>query len=321
MVWFMAQQTQGVCRVSTRIPPRLDAPPDLLVARCAAEQHGVVSTRQLAERGLVSWQITQRVRQGRLHRVHRGVYAVGCPPLTLATRFMGAVLACGEDAWLSHFSAAAWLGMSPWEERHPEVTVIGSAAARRPGLRVHRARSLHPHDVARHDGIRVTSAARTALDLAAIVTPGVLRRMVRQALGERRVTATQLAAVLSRANGHRGCGALAEVVAARACPTRSELEDRLLDLVLNAGLPEPRVNAEVVLGGRRVVPDLYWPDRRLVVEADGAAWHDNRVAREADAERQALLEAHGERVLRVTWEQTVRRPQQTLERIRAALGA
>jgi len=110
-------------------------------------------------------------------------------------------------------------------------------------------------------------------------------------------------------------------VAARACPTRSELEDRLLDLVLNAGLPEPRVNAEVVLGGRRVVPDLYWRDRRLVVEADGAAWHDNRVAREADAERQALLEAHGERVLRVTWEQTVRRPQQTLERIRAALGA
>jgi len=279
-----------------------------------------VSTRQLTQAGLASWQITQRVRQGRLHRIHRGVYAVGCPPLTLATRFMAAVLACGEDAWLSHFAAAAWLGMLPWEERHPQVTVVGSATARRPGLRVHRARRLHPRDVARHDGIPVTSSARTALDLAGIAGPRVLRRMVRRALGERRVTAAQLAEVLSRANGHRGAAALAEIVANGAYPTRSELEDRLLELVLGAGLPAPRVNAELVLAGRRVVPDLYWPQQRLVVEADGAAWHDNRVAREADAERQALLEVHGQRVLRVTWEQTVRRPQQTLERIRAALG-
>ena len=54
------------------------------------------------------------------------------------------------------------------------------------------------------------------------------------------------------------------------------------------------------------IPDFRWPDQRLVVEADGAAWHDNPLAREDDAERQALLEAAGERVIRVTWEQAVR---------------
>jgi very-short-patch-repair endonuclease len=55
-----------------------------------------------------------------------------------------------------------------------------------------------------------------------------------------------------------------------------------------------------------------------VLEADGAAWHDERLAREDDAERQALLEAHGERVLRVTWRQAVERPTETVARLRAA---
>jgi very-short-patch-repair endonuclease len=67
-----------------------------------------------------------------------------------------------------------------------------------------------------------------------------------------------------------------------------------------------------------VVPDFRWPEQRVVVEADGAAWHDHQLAREDDAERQALLEASGERVVRVTWDQALTRPQQTLARLRAA---
>jgi very-short-patch-repair endonuclease len=102
--------------------------------------------------------------------------------------------------------------------------------------------------------------------------------------------------------------------------TRSALEDALLDLILDAGLSAPRVNEALGLDGRRVVLEFRWPRQRLVVEADGAAWHDNPLARADDAERQALLEAHGERVLRVTWHQAVRRPRQTLARIREALG-
>jgi very-short-patch-repair endonuclease len=70
--------------------------------------------------------------------------------------------------------------------------------------------------------------------------------------------------------------------------------------------------------GSRVVPDFRWAESRLVVEADGAAWHDSKLAREDDAERQALLEEHGDRVVRVTWTQAVSKPQQTIARIRAA---
>ena len=316
----MAQRSGGWMGFGAPQLPQPHPPPDVRVARRARGQHGVVSSQQLAECGLSSHAIATRLRHGTLQRIHRGVYAVGCGPLTLEARFVAAVLACARAAFLSHFSAAALLCMLAWEERLVEVIVVGGTTARRPGLRVHRARALDPRDVDRRHGIPVTSPARTLLDLAGVLSPRVLRRVVRQALGERRVSEAQLVDVLTRANGHRGARTLADLVAAGPAPTRSELEDALLDLVRGAGLPEPQVNHALVLGGRRVVPDLRWPRQRLVVEADGAAWHDNRVARTADAERQALLEAHGERVLRVTWQQTTRQPQQTLARIRAALA-
>ena len=89
----------------------------------------------------------------------------------------------------------------------------------------------------------------------------------------------------------------------------------MLDLILRGGHVHPDVNVPLRLEGRRVVPDFRWPEQRLVVEADSRQWHDNPLAREDDAERQALLEAHGERVLRVTWAQAIARPTPTLTRL------
>ena len=78
------------------------------------------------------------------------------------------------------------------------------------------------------------------------------------------------------------------------------------------------VNVPMKLDGRTIIPDFRWPEQRLVIEADGAEWHDNRLTREDDAEKQAILEAHGERVIRLTWQQTITHRAQTLNRIRAA---
>jgi len=83
-------------------------------------------------------------------------------------------------------------------------------------------------------------------------------------------------------------------------------------------LPHPDVNTPLTRLGRRVVPDFRWAAQRLIVEADGAAWHEGKLAREDDAERQAILEASGERVIRITWDQTVRQPEQSLARVWAA---
>jgi uncharacterized protein DUF559 len=117
-----------------------------------------------------------------------------------------------------------------------------------------------------------------------------------------------------------GAKRLRRIAAAGVAPTRSELEDVVLDLILAAGLGRPDVNVPVMLDGRRIVPDFRWPDQRLIIEADGRAWHDNKLAREDDAERQALLEAHGERVVRVSWEQAVSHAAQTVRRLQTAAG-
>jgi very-short-patch-repair endonuclease len=74
----------------------------------------------------------------------------------------------------------------------------------------------------------------------------------------------------------------------------------------------------LMVDGQRIIPDFRWPEQRLIVEADGAAWHDKRVAREDDARKQAVLEAAGERLVRVTWEQAVLRRAQTVRRVEAA---
>jgi len=288
------------------------------VAERAARQWGVVALGELRACGLSERAIRVRVQRGSLHPIHRGVYAVGHPGLTRAGRFLAAVKACGPAAALSHVAAAVMWGYLEWDEVVPEVTVRGGSTRTHRGVRVHRTAALEAHEVVVFDGVPVTAPLRTLLDLAAVVDERTLRGAVRRAQGLGRVTVRQIAELLRRCGRRRGVRRLARIVATGPAPTRSELENVVLDLILDGGLAHPDVNRPLWLDGRRVIPDFRWPRERLVVEADGAAWHDNPVARAEDAERQALLEARGERVLRVTWNQAVARPAQTLARLRAA---
>jgi hypothetical protein len=288
---------------------------DAAVARLAAEQWGVLSLAELRACGLSDKAVLLRVRAGRLHRLHRSVYAVGHTGVPLEGRFLAAVKASGGV--LSHRSAAAVFGILEWEERHVEVTLARTGTRRIAGLRVHRA-PLGLDDVKRHDGIAVTSLARTLVDLSSVLPYAALRRTVRESQTRRLTSVPHILAALERAGPWRGRQTLMKIAADGPAPTRSELEDVVLELILRGGLARPDVNVAMTLSGRRIVPDLRWPAQRLVVEADGAAWHDHRLAREDDAERQALLERHGERVLRVTRDQAVGRPNETLARLRAA---
>jgi len=301
-----------VCR------PQADKPstrPDVRVAQLAADQWGVLSLDELRACGMTRDAVAVRVRNGRLHPLHRGVYAVGHSNLPLEGRFLAAVKACGSTAVLSHFSAGALYGLVRWDDRHPEVTTTSERAHR--GIRTHRSSLLDVQDVTRHSQVPVTTPARTLVDLAATFEYRALRRAVREA--QRSLTnARQILDALGRLGPRRGSANLTKILATGPAPTRSELEDVVLDMLLAAGFEHPHVNVPITIEGRRVIPDFRWPAQRLVIEADGAAWHDDRLAREDDAERQALLEAHGERVLRVTWTQTVSRRAMTLERIRAA---
>jgi predicted transcriptional regulator of viral defense system len=290
---------------------------DAAVARLAARQHGIVTARQLAGLGIESRMVTVRVGRGQLHPLYRGVYAVGHDALTQTASFTAAVLACGAGAALSHHAAAAQQALCRWDGRPPEVTVPRSGGRKIDGIRVHRSR-LEPRDVWTRDGIRVTSPARTILDLAALTPPKPLRRMVRQAQAEQRVNVRQLLEVLDRHPGRRGAARLRVVIADGSAPTRSEHEDVVLDLIDRAGIARPEINGWLRLDGRSISPDMLWREQRLALECDSRRWHSDPLTLRDDADKQAILEAHGYRVLRITWHQAVRHPRQTLARLRVS---
>lgn len=293
---------------------------DVAVAQLAAEEWGVLSCDELRRCGLSRKMIAERVHRAHLHRLNHGVYAVGHTNVPLEGRFLAAVKACGHGAVLSHFSAAVLWEMVEWDDRRPEVTVRDTTPRVHPGVLVHRTRYLEPRDRRRRKGIPVTSPARTALDVASILPTHSARRAVRQALSKRWLAARDLVDILARQSRRPGAKTLRRIIASGPAPTRSVLEDVVLDLILGAGLERPDVNVPIVVDGSKVIPDFRWPQRRLVVEADGAAWHENQLAREDDSHRQALLEANGERVIRISWQQAVAQRSQTISRLRAAAG-
>lgn len=151
-------------------------PLDAEVAELARRQHGVVARRQLHDLGIGRDAVDHRLRAGRLHRVHRGVYAVGHPLLTRHGPWMAAVLTV-EGAVLSRRAAAALWGIRPSDRL--EITVPRPVRSRA-RIEIHRER-LPEDEVTHHEGIPVTTPARTLLDLAATMTAHDLERAVNQA--------------------------------------------------------------------------------------------------------------------------------------------
>jgi very-short-patch-repair endonuclease len=275
--------------------------PDRRVAELAAGQWGVVSLAQLRMAGLSDDAVQRRERGGRLHRLHRGVYAVGHTVLCAEGRRLAAVLACGAGAVLSHRSAAAHWGLLATSATQIDVT----AARTRAGdarIRLHHSRSLIARDTTSHQGIPITSVARTLLDLAATVKPERLERAVAQAEHLELYDHRAITELLARANGHRGHRALTEAIAEDPKLTASDWEIRLLQLVRAAALPEPLVNQPLDApdyGECR--PDFLWPSHNLIVETDGWESHRTRGAFERDRAKDAALTAAGYRVVRFTW--------------------
>jgi predicted transcriptional regulator of viral defense system len=103
------------------------------VWRLAAKQHGVVTRSQLLKAGLGGAAIQHRLGNGPLHRIHRGVYAVGRPQLDQLGRWLAAALACGSHAVLSHRSAAALWGILRRPSGPIEVSVPLNSSRGRPG--------------------------------------------------------------------------------------------------------------------------------------------------------------------------------------------
>jgi predicted transcriptional regulator of viral defense system len=215
--------------------------------------------------------IRHRLNAGRLHLVHRGVYAVGHRRLARHGRWIAAVLACGHEAVLSHRSAAALWRLAASRGSRVEVTAASRGRVRRAGIELHQVRQFHPEDRSEREGIPVTSVARTLLDFAEVVDPRRLERAFEEADRLQLLNLREIERTCGRNPGRRGLKPLRALLseAQPVLETRSELERRFLSFCRDAQLPPPAVN--VIVAGYEV--DALWVDRRLVVELDGYAFH------------------------------------------------
>ena len=280
---------------------------DRLIAELADRQHGVVAHWQPRKLGLGRDAIKYRVTIGRLHRIHRGVYAVGRRKLTPNGHRMAAVLAYGPDAVLSHRSAAALLGIGSGSYKF-HVTTPHSKRSRKT-IRAHTAK-LDPEDITVEDGIPVTSVARTIFDLAAELSDDGLTYLIEEADRKELLDLRKLDRAMARRPRAAGTARLRRVLKRYRGPadTRSGLEKKFRKLVAKAGLPEPQFNA--VVAGLSV--DVYWPKWKLVVELDSEPYHANPRAFETDRVRDATLQKHDIRVLRVTGDRLDHEPNAVL---------
>jgi very-short-patch-repair endonuclease len=286
------------------------------LAELAQRQHGVVSARQLAEFDFPPRTITRWMQDGKLHRIHRGVYAVGHEALSWQGRLQAAVLA-NEPAVASHITAAWIWGLlrtrpgtfhltAPTRRHRKEKVVVHFAC-------------LETDDVTTVDGIPVTSPGRTVLDLAPDKSWRDLGRFLRRLDDDELLDRRRVEALLSRTAGHRGNARLAAALRAfkpETAVVRSDLERRFRDLVLAAGLPRPQTN--VVVEGYEL--DAYWEAEGFAVELDVYATHGSPASFEADREREDALLLAGIELIRVTDVRLDREPRETIARVAAHLA-
>jgi very-short-patch-repair endonuclease len=288
-----------------------------IVAHLAGRQHGVVTRAQLAAVGISSSAVGRWAAERRLHRLHRGVYAVGHPILTVDGRRMAAVLAAGPGAVLSHASAAALWEIRRTSATRIDVTVRSTGGrARRPGLRIHRAPTLRADEITEHHGIPVTTTSRTLLDLAATLPRRALERALDEAEVQGLYDRSSLGALPRAHAGERGAKALAVALDddGELTLTDSELEELMLALCDDHRLPRPRPRA--LVAGLRV--DFLFAAGRLVVETDGYRYHRTRRAFERDRERDAILARAGYRTLRFSHRQLTREPAMVADTLRSS---
>ena len=290
---------------------------DSLITTLAWRQFGLVAVWQAIPLGVTHDQLRARVADGRLHRVHRGVYSILPPPLSVPARWLAAALAYGPTAVVSHLTSAFLWDLVRPRGSVVHVTVPEAKRRRRNSIAVH-GMAIEPFERTFKQAIPVTSVARTLLDLAGSVPVHTLQRAYERAERLRLLDLRQVAAVLDahpRRRGARRLRRLARYDPSAAAQAASELELRFLDLIRRAGLPMPQVN--VLVEGFLV--DCYWPRAGLVVELDGYEFHSGRREFQRDREKVTALQLAGLTVLPFTHHDVTRRPRSVVASVSGRL--
>lgn len=279
------------------------------ISQTATAQGGVVSLDQLRGEGVSRQLAAERAEASQLHRIHRGVYAVGHRSISRATHLRAALLACGEGAVISHATAAAFWGLYDEWPRLIDVTVPVEAGRKIDGVRCRRCRYPLEEEVTTRYAVRCTTVARTLVDLAGIWGTSSLRRAVGRAAFLKQLDVEALDLAIHNAKRRRGMRILSAIAGdwrtqdGSLPDIRSDFEALALPQLMRMGVPRPETNVRMLLDGEVLEVDFLWGSKRLVVETDGGGTHETPVAFQQDRHRDQLLVAAGYRVMRVTWKQ------------------
>lgn len=279
---------------------------DAVAARLAAGHDGILTTSLLLDGGLSQRRIDRLSLAGVLTRLDRGVYRHAAVPPTRRSQIRAAVLVGGPNAVASHRSAAALLGLQEVPRFRPEILTRDVHVPRQPWLRAHRTTQLDPADVCTVDGIPTTTVPLTLLHLGSVLDAPRVVEVAQLSLIRGQVTAEALLSVLERV-GRRGRGGTATLreVVRQSIPevgAASLLEQRLAELVREAGLPDPVRQYELRCDdGRTVRLDQAWPEWQLAIEADGHRWHATRKQLEKDLARARSIQSSGWAHYRYGW--------------------
>ena len=273
----------------------------------------MVTHVELLELGFTDHAIKHRVKTGRLHRIARGVYAVGSPNLTREGRLMVAIKACGPQAALSHLSAAVLWGFWKREPGRIHVSVPATSNPRVRGVTVHRRARF---ETTRFMRIPVTTPDCTMIDLAATQDRDDVEGAINEADVKGRTNPERLRAVLDGIGRRPGAARLRHILdIATFTFTRSTLERAFIPIALAAGLPRPLTCHEV--NGFEV--DFYWPDLKLIVETDGLTYHRTPQQQAEDLRRDQIHTASGHRCFRFSHGQIRFEPKHVERILRSAV--
>jgi hypothetical protein len=267
-----------------------------------------------------------RAEVGRLHRVHRGVYAVGHRSLGQAEALKAALLACDEGSVISHGTAAAFLGLRDYWPRLIDVTVPCQTGRKISGIYCRRCRYPSSGEIEVRAGVIISTPARTLIDLAGIIDSPSLGRLVERAAVLKLLDLDSINRSLHNAQGRPGLKTLRRILApwytddGTVPDVRSDFEALVLPRLIAMGLPRPTCNKALRVDGENLIVDFLWEDRRVVVETDGAASHQTPVAFQRDRKRDQILVAAGYRVARATWDQITHELDSVVTRISRTLS-
>jgi hypothetical protein len=302
-------------------PERANRERDRAAWEMTRRQHGVVKRADLLALGLSRRGIEHRVTSGRLHLISSGIYAVGRRELTPHGRWMAAVLACGDDAVLSHRSAAELWGIGHEEAARIDVSLRRRSRLERPGIKAHCRPSVPERSVTRRHGIPVTNPVQTLIDLATELKILRLERAVNEADKLDLVDPETLRSALDAYVGMPGVKTLRSLLDRHTFRlSDSDLEIFFRPLALAAGFALPL--SKYWLLGYEV--DFWFPGHGLVVETDGLRYHRTAAQQARAVKRDQKHTASGLRVLRFTHWQIACEPNEVtaiLRQIRPHLSA